>query len=241
MKATDFFAARLAFQTDVSDVHAALSTATVRLVDTRSTQAWTQAHIPGAIRLADLPADDGTPVVTYCWGPGCNGATKAALALARRGYAVREMLGGIEYWIREGFPVVTPTGESRRTPDPLTVPTLTPPSPARPSATSAARGMDVGVAPPSATSAAHGMDVSVAPPSPTSAAADGAGAGAVTACGVRAGAAAAGAGSMRAGAAVGSVAAEDVAVGSVAAGGVAVGSVVVVDEVGPLPGPACGC
>ena len=43
------------------------------------------------------------PVVTYCWGPGCNGATRAALALAELGYQVKEMLGGFEYWAREGF------------------------------------------------------------------------------------------------------------------------------------------
>ena len=49
--------------------------------------------------------DPAVPVVTYCWGPGCNGATKAALALSQLGYRVREMIGGIEYWIREGHPV----------------------------------------------------------------------------------------------------------------------------------------
>ena len=62
------------------------------------------------------------PVVTYCWGPGCNGATRAALALARLGYPVREMLGGIEYWTREGFPVETDAGLTSAEPDPLTVP-----------------------------------------------------------------------------------------------------------------------
>jgi rhodanese-related sulfurtransferase len=44
----------------------------------------------------------GTTVVTYCWGPGCNGATRAALAFARLGYPVKEMIGGYEYWVREG-------------------------------------------------------------------------------------------------------------------------------------------
>jgi hypothetical protein len=32
------------------------------------------------------------------------------------------MLGGIEYWIREGFTVVTPDGRSRRAADLLTAP-----------------------------------------------------------------------------------------------------------------------
>jgi hypothetical protein len=44
------------------------------------------------------------------------------LALARLGYRVKEMLGGIEYWIREGFPVETAQGLVQRPTDPLTAP-----------------------------------------------------------------------------------------------------------------------
>jgi rhodanese-related sulfurtransferase len=128
MKATEFFAARLAFQTDVADVHAALPGDSFTLVDSRSRGAWDQAHIPGAIHLptAEIPArapdvlDPDKPVVTYCWGPGCNGATRAALALAQAGYDVKEMIGGVEYWIREGFPTRTGKGEVRAEADPLT-------------------------------------------------------------------------------------------------------------------------
>ena len=42
--------------------------------------------------------------VVYCWGPGCNGATKAAFKLSELGFAVKEMIGGIEYWEKEGYP-----------------------------------------------------------------------------------------------------------------------------------------
>ena len=42
--------------------------------------------------------------------------------MVERGYEVQEMIGGIEYWIREGFPVRTQDGEIRRAPDPLTAP-----------------------------------------------------------------------------------------------------------------------
>src|SRR5438046_1604465 len=61
-------------------------------------------------------------VVTYCWGPGCNGATRGALAFARLGYRVKEMIGGYEYWVREGFPVKTAGGVERQPADPLTGP-----------------------------------------------------------------------------------------------------------------------
>jgi rhodanese-related sulfurtransferase len=130
--AVAFFASRLAFQTDVADVHAAFASGDPGfvLVDSRSTGAWAQGRIPGAVHLptAEIPErassllDPGLPVVTYCWGPGCNGATRAALALARLGYVVREMLGGIEYWTREGFGIETAGGVAHAAPDPLTTP-----------------------------------------------------------------------------------------------------------------------
>jgi rhodanese-related sulfurtransferase len=129
--AAAFFAARLAFQTDVSDVQAALRAKPgdpgFVLIDSRSTESWDQGHIPGAVHLptaelATADLDPAQPVVTYCWGPGCNGATRAALVLAERGFAVKEMIGGIEYWIREGFPVRTKEGDVGQEPDPLTAP-----------------------------------------------------------------------------------------------------------------------
>jgi rhodanese-related sulfurtransferase len=120
----NFFEMRLASQTDPSDVRQALTSGNPGfvLVDTRSDEAWAQGRIPGAVRLAGTELDPAVPVVTYCWGPGCNGATKAAAELTRRGYQVREMIGGIEYWIREGFPIRTDTGDELREPDPLTAP-----------------------------------------------------------------------------------------------------------------------
>jgi hypothetical protein len=32
------------------------------------------------------------------------------------------MIGGVEYWIREGFPIETDTGTTTAVPDPLTAP-----------------------------------------------------------------------------------------------------------------------
>jgi rhodanese-related sulfurtransferase len=129
--AISHFRAKLSFETDPSDVAAALATGDPGfvLIDTRSEQAWAQGHVPGAkhlptgqipTRATELPA--GTPLVTYCWGPGCNGSTRAALALSELGYAVREMIGGFEYWAREGLPVETADGIASRPADPLTAP-----------------------------------------------------------------------------------------------------------------------
>ncbi|OKI94877.1 sulfurtransferase [Streptomyces sp. CB01249] len=131
--AVAYFGGSLAFHADVSDVAAALAGGGdpgFVLLDSRSTESWDQGHIPGALHLptaliaAQAPRllDPAVPVVTYCWGPGCNGATRAALALARLGYRVKEMLGGFEYWAREGFPYETWEGEGKRAADPLTAP-----------------------------------------------------------------------------------------------------------------------
>ncbi|MEV5171011.1 rhodanese-like domain-containing protein [Streptomyces flaveolus] len=131
--AAAYFRASLAFHADVSDVAAALAAGGdpgFVVVDSRSTESWDQGHIPGAVHLptALIPEqaaqllDPDVPVVTYCWGPGCNGATRAALALAELGYQVKELLGGFEYWAREGFPYETWQGPARRDADPLTAP-----------------------------------------------------------------------------------------------------------------------
>lgn len=132
-EAADHFRASLRFHADVSDVAAALAGGGdpgIVVLDSRSTQSWDQGHIPGAVHLptalipeqaADL-LDKSVPVVTYCWGPGCNGAARAALALAELGYQVKEMLGGFEYWVREGFAYETWQGPERREADSLTAP-----------------------------------------------------------------------------------------------------------------------
>jgi rhodanese-related sulfurtransferase len=131
-EAAAHFAARLRFEADVSDVHADLAAGIpgIAVVDSRSDASWSQGHIPGALhiptaRVAELApqlVDPSLTVVTYCWGPGCNGATRAALAFAQLGYQVKEMLGGFEYWVREGFGYESAEGTERRPLDDLTAP-----------------------------------------------------------------------------------------------------------------------
>ena len=106
------FADRLAFETDAADVATALQTGAdeIVLLDSRSPQAYEAGHLPGALNLARPYAPDDLPdglIVVYCWGPSCNGATKAARELSALGRPVKEMIGGFEYWVREGHPVET--------------------------------------------------------------------------------------------------------------------------------------
>jgi rhodanese-related sulfurtransferase len=110
------FTRRLEVETDVADVAAALAAGEPDfvLLDARSREAYDAGHLPGAVSLhhSEITAEtvarlpDG-PVVAYCWGPSCNGACKAARRLAQLGRPVREMLGGFEYWAREGHSVET--------------------------------------------------------------------------------------------------------------------------------------
>ena len=113
--ARQHFLAKLAFETDPADVHLDLERRHpgIVVIDTRSPDAYARCHIPGAMNLptrtispettASLPRDK--VIVTYCWGPGCNGSTRAAAKLAGLGFRVKEMIGGIGYWRKEGLPV----------------------------------------------------------------------------------------------------------------------------------------
>lgn len=113
--AAEFFRTQLQFEIDVMDVRAGLDAGKFVLVDTRRHASWEHSHIPGALHLptvlipnqAHVIIPAGTPVVVYSWGLGCNGSTLAALAFAELGYPMPEMIGGIEYWARNGLPVET--------------------------------------------------------------------------------------------------------------------------------------
>jgi rhodanese-related sulfurtransferase len=106
------FERRLSLETDCSDVHESLKEAPdFVLVDVRGPHAFARGHVPGAIniphrtmtpeRMARYPKD--TLFVVYCAGPHCNGTNKGAIRLARFGYRVKEMIGGITGWLDEDF------------------------------------------------------------------------------------------------------------------------------------------
>ncbi|WP_460633191.1 rhodanese-like domain-containing protein [Leifsonia lichenia] len=130
-EAARHFARKLEFETDPSDVRAARDAGErFVLVDSRGDAAWAQARIPGAVHLptaqigeqAAALIPEGMPVVVYCWGPGCNGSTRAALQFSLLGYSVKEMIGGFEYWAREGLGIENDNGPVERPTDELTAP-----------------------------------------------------------------------------------------------------------------------
>ena len=116
------FAERLALETDCWDVHEAtgLPDPGFVLLDVRSPEQFASGHVPGAVNLPhrriDARALAGYPAttlfVTYCAGPHCNGADRAALRIAELGRPVKKMDGGVEGWKDEGFALDTASGVS---------------------------------------------------------------------------------------------------------------------------------
>jgi rhodanese-related sulfurtransferase len=104
---------KLAYEIDSWDLKVALENGErVIVIDTRSPQAFAAEHIPGAMSLphramsgATTAALDRTAlVVTYCDGIGCNASTKGALNMTKLGFRVKELMGGLDWWKRDGHP-----------------------------------------------------------------------------------------------------------------------------------------
>lgn len=116
------FLAKLSVETDAADVRLDLQRGQngFLLVDARGVQDFEECHIPGATNLpyrkitaeSTAQLSKERPIVVYCWSPGCNAATKAAARLSALGFQVKEMLGGLEYWRREGGVVEGTLGEA---------------------------------------------------------------------------------------------------------------------------------
>ncbi|HJV39637.1 MAG TPA: rhodanese-like domain-containing protein [Geothrix sp.] len=109
------FLAKLAHATDPSDVAVDLENGVngFIVVDARTPEAYFDGHVPGAINFPHRAMNAASTAhlskelvyVTYCDGIGCNASTKAAYKLAALGFKVKEMLGGLDWWIRDGYAV----------------------------------------------------------------------------------------------------------------------------------------
>ncbi len=112
MDQIEFYEQKLAFETDSWDLHVLLEQGKVTVIDARSRDAFEREHIPGAVHLPHREMSEEITgmlarkhfLVNYCDGIGCNGSTKGALNLARLGFTVKELLGGLEWWQRDGYP-----------------------------------------------------------------------------------------------------------------------------------------
>ena len=110
------YADKLKYETDSWDLNEAIQNGDrVVVIDARSPEAFAEGHIPGAISFphrnmnTDSTAnlDRETLYVTYCDGIGCNASTKGALNMARLGFRVKELMGGLDWWKRDGYAIET--------------------------------------------------------------------------------------------------------------------------------------
>lgn len=111
----DYLHNKLAYYADAWDVAEDLAHQITEIVviDARSSEAYRAGHICGAVSFphrnisAESTArlDRRKVYVTYCDGIGCNGSTKAAYKLAALGFQVKELIGGLDFWRRDGHPM----------------------------------------------------------------------------------------------------------------------------------------
>jgi rhodanese-related sulfurtransferase len=103
---------KLAYEMDPSDLFAALNNGEkIMPLDARKPFGYEAEHIPGALNIPHREMNEQTTkhldkdvlYVTYCDGIGCNASTKAALNMARLGFKVKELMGGIEWWKFDGY------------------------------------------------------------------------------------------------------------------------------------------
>lgn len=102
---------KLAFETDSWDLKVPLGSGEkVLVVDARSPEAYQKEHIPGAVNIPHRKMNVETTknldrtalVVTYCDGIGCNASTKGAINMTKLGFRVKELIGGLDWWKRDG-------------------------------------------------------------------------------------------------------------------------------------------
>ena len=108
------YADKLAYEIDAWDLKVAIEAGEkIVVIDARSPQAYALGHIPGAINIphrsmseaATAALSSDALVVTYCDGIGCNASTKGALNMTRLGFKVKELMGGLDWWKRDGHPI----------------------------------------------------------------------------------------------------------------------------------------
>lgn len=110
-KQIEYYQHKIDFEMDSYDLfHAMEKGENVVPIDTRQTSAFEKAHIPGAINIPHREMneestkllDKSAMYVCYCTGIGCNASTKGALNMARLGFKVKELTGGLEWWKFDG-------------------------------------------------------------------------------------------------------------------------------------------
>lgn len=118
-----FYESKLKYEIDSWDLYDKLqSKDVVVVIDTRSKEAFQLEHIPGAINIphrtmneeSTKELDKEVLYVTYCDGIGCNASTKGALNMTKLGFYIKELVGGLDWWKRDGYQTRGSAGSSEK-------------------------------------------------------------------------------------------------------------------------------
>ena len=103
---------KLAYEMDSWDLYDNMQRGErIVVIDARSKEAFTKEHIPNALNFphremskeSTEKLDKDTLYICYCDGIGCNASTKGALNLAKLGFRTKKLIGGLDWWKRDGY------------------------------------------------------------------------------------------------------------------------------------------
>lgn len=107
-----FYEAKLKYEMDSWDLFESLNQGKkLKVIDARSSDSYANEHIPNSINIPHRTMtvettshlNNNTLYVVYCDGIGCNASTKGALNMTNLGFNVKELMGGLDWWKRDGY------------------------------------------------------------------------------------------------------------------------------------------
>lgn len=107
-----FYEHKLKYEIDAWDLSESLNRGdAIKVIDVRSEEAYALEHIPGSINIPHRTMNSESTAhlnanmhyVCYCDGIGCNGSTKGSLNMVKLGFNVKELMGGLDWWKRDGY------------------------------------------------------------------------------------------------------------------------------------------
>jgi len=110
-----YYEDKLAYEIDSADVadffKSKINGEKMIVIDARSVDAFAAEHIPGAVSFPHRTMNEETTkslekealYISYCDGIGCNASTRGALKLSTLGFKVKELMGGLDWWKRDGY------------------------------------------------------------------------------------------------------------------------------------------
>lgn len=107
-----FYENKLRYEIDSWDLNESLKKGErIVVIDARSNDSYSLEHIPESLNIPHREMNEENTknldrnylFVTYCDGIGCNASTKGALKMAKLGFTVKELIGGLDWWKRDGY------------------------------------------------------------------------------------------------------------------------------------------